>query len=112
MVVTVIAANFLLGLVCLAVAWGLWKLKRLAIKLGHLSETAEKYLYRKLEPAPGAIRKGQVGTRRLREKYQNLGLKVQQVQQILSFLSLLQLMGRWYPSRRRGKSSGQTSFNR
>lgn len=111
MVVTVIAANFLLGLVCLGVAWGFWRLKQRIVKLTRLMQTAEQYLHRKLEPAPAAIQKGQVGSHRLRQKYQRLGMKVQQMQQVLSFLSLIQLLWRWYPGASKMRSSKRTAFN-
>ncbi len=111
MVVAVIAANFLLGLACLATAWGLWRVKRLVMRINRLMQTAEQYLHRKLEPAPTAIQKGQVGTQRLRQKYQRLGMKAQQMQQILSFLSLIQLLWRWYPGASKAKSSRRSAFN-
>ncbi|UIE39701.1 hypothetical protein [Leptodesmis sichuanensis] len=111
MVVTVIAANFLLGLACLATAWGLWQIKRRIIRFTQLMQGAEQYLHRKLEPAPAAIQKGQAGTYRLRQKYHHLQMKLQQMQQVLSFLSLLQLLWRWYPGAPKVKSSKRTAFN-
>lgn len=111
MVATVIAANFLLGLVCLGVAWGLWRIKQRIVRLTRLMQTTEQYLHKKLEPAPAAIHKGQMGTSRLRQKYQHLGMKVQQMQQILSFLGLIQLLWRWYPGAPKVKSSKRTAFN-
>jgi hypothetical protein len=111
MVVTVIAANFLLGLACLVTAWGLWQIKRRITRLTQLIQRAEQYLHRKLEPAPAAIQKGQAGTYRLRQKYQRLGMKVQQMQQMLSFLGLLQLLWRWYPGAPKVKSSKRSAFN-
>lgn len=111
MVAIVVAANFLLGLICLGVAWGFWRVKQRLVRITRSIQATEQFLHRKLERAPQAIQKGQVGSHRLRQKYQRLGMKVQQMQQILSFLSLIQLLGRWYPGAAKVKSSRRTAFN-
>lgn len=93
--VLVVIANFLFGIACLWIAFKIWQFRR---KLAVISDRilgVEQAVHRVLYPAPNAMRKAQVGTSHLREKYAQLGVQYERVQQILSILSLVQLFMRY-----------------
>ncbi len=98
MVTFVVIHNFVLGILCLIVAWKMGKLRR---KLSYYAERLvriEQIVYNYLHPAPDKFLKAYTGTLRLRQTYARLELKVEQMQQILKILSLGQLLWRWRPA--------------
>lgn len=94
MVTFVVIHNFLVGFACLVIARQIWKFRN---KLATISEqilAVERAVDRILYPAPATIRKAQVGTSRLRDRYEQLGVQYARVQQIISILSVGQLFWR------------------
>jgi len=55
----------------------------------------EQAVHRVLAPAPKAIQKAQATTSHLRDRYQQLGIQYERVQQIISILSVAQLFLRY-----------------
>ncbi len=90
MVTIVVVLNVLISLVCLYVAWQVWNLRRTLVAVVNAIAIAERNTYAVLHGAPDAIDKGQLGVHTLRERYQQLELQLQQVQQVLTVLGLLQ----------------------
>lgn len=93
--VLVVVANFLFGIACLWIAIKIWRFR---CKLAIISDRilgVEQAVHRVLYPAPNAIHKAQAGTSKLREKYAQLGVQYERVQQIISILSLVQLFMRY-----------------
>lgn len=96
MVTVVLALNLLIALLCLYVAWRIWRVR---LSLGHIADiltAAERSTHAALHNAPQAIVRGQTGTYLLRLKYQQLALQLQKVQQILTLLGLGQLAWQRY----------------
>lgn len=94
MVIFVIICNGMIGLICLFVAWQLWKLKHKLSGIANTLISAEHATHKVLNPAPGYIVKGQTGFQHLGDRYGKLELQLAQVQQILSLFSLGQLVWR------------------
>ena len=90
MVTIVVVLNVLISLVCLYVAWQVWNLRRTLVAVVDALTIAERNTYAVLHGAPNAIYKGQLGVHGMRERYQQLELQLQQVQQVLTVLGLLQ----------------------
>lgn len=82
----VVAANFLIGFLCLVVAFGIWKATKLLKRLTKLAVTAESTVHKLLDGAPSNIIKGKSGIATLRIKYQALKPKLQQAQQLINLL--------------------------
>lgn len=118
MLMAVVVVNVLLALFCFYVAWQVWQLRRALSQAADALLAAEKNTHNVLYGAPQAILGGQVGTRQLRQQYQQLKPKYQQVRQALTLLSLGNtiLRGRFARSisqpRRLMKSSRQGGVKR
>lgn len=95
MVVFVVAVNFLIGLACLFIARKIWQVKRKIAAINERLIHIEIVIGRVLQPAPNAIMKAQRGTGRLRDRCEQLGIKYEQLQKIVSILSLGQAFWRY-----------------
>ncbi|KAM3091066.1 hypothetical protein ACKFKG_27035 [Phormidesmis sp. 146-35] len=88
MLVTVVVINVLLAIGCFYTAWRVWKLRLALSKAADALIAAELSTHKVLSGAPEAILKGQMGSRQLRQSYQQLEPKFQQARQALALLSL------------------------
>lgn len=93
MVTVVVGLNVLISLLCLYVAWRLWKLRRALAAATRAITSAERSTYKVLHGAPRAIYRGQSGVQGLSERYSQLELQLQRVRQVLALLGLLQRIG-------------------
>ncbi|MDX2230988.1 MAG: hypothetical protein NW220_15215 [Leptolyngbyaceae cyanobacterium bins.349] len=91
----VVINNFLFGLACLWIARKIWLFRRKVAVIAERILSVEQTVHRVLYPAPNAIAKAQRSTSRLRERYVQLGIQYERVQQIVSILSLVQLFMRY-----------------
>lgn len=91
----VIALNLLISLLCLFVAWRVWRLQVLLSRVADVLVRAELKTHAILDKAPHTIIKGQRGTSALQQRYRSLMNQVRQVQQILAIVSLVLGVGRW-----------------
>ncbi|HBB30924.1 MAG TPA: hypothetical protein DDZ80_28100 [Cyanobacteria bacterium UBA8803] len=106
MLTVVVILNVLISLLCFYAAWRIWKLRRaLAIAADAIS-SAERNTHKVLNGAPTAIERGQSGVGGLRERYQQLEIQWQRVEQVLTLLVVLQRIWRlaWKSSIRRSHS--------
>ncbi|MBO1346300.1 MAG: hypothetical protein EBE86_002345 [Hormoscilla sp. GUM202] len=85
----VIALNLLISLLCLFVAFRVWRLRQTLSRVADALISAELETHAILHPAPHSIIKGQRGTSALRRQYRSLMNQVKQVQQILAIVSLV-----------------------
>ena len=90
MVTVVVVLNVLISLLCLYAARKVWTLRRVLAASVDAVSLAERNTYAVLHGAPNAISNGQVGVQGLRERYQQLELQLQKVQQVLTLLVLIQ----------------------
>jgi hypothetical protein len=90
MVTTVVIFNLLVSLICLFVAWRVWKLRLALAAAADVLASVERSTYSVLHGAPRGIINGQIGTRGLRERYQGLEPQLQKLQQVLQLLGLAQ----------------------
>jgi hypothetical protein len=88
MLQVVVVFNVLVSLLCWYVAWQVWNLRRALALAAQVLTLAELSTYDVLHNAPNAISVGQLGVHGLRERYQQLELQLQQVQQVLTLLGL------------------------
>lgn len=88
MVTVVVVINTGISLVCLYVAWRVWKLRKTLARVADAIDSAERSTYKTLHGAPKAISKGQVAGVQLGERYRQLELQLQRVQQLLSLVAL------------------------
>jgi hypothetical protein len=88
MVAFVVICNVLIGLVCLIVAWQIWRLKSTIAAITRSIVGIEQAVYDVLHPAPEVILKGQSGTAQLRQNYQNLGPQLERLERILAIVNL------------------------
>ncbi len=96
MLTLVLVVNFLIGSSCLLVAWQLWRLKCRLARFADQLIVAEKAVHRVLQPAPQYIRMGQTSTHHLRQRLSHLGPQIERIQQIMSLLSLTQIIWQRY----------------
>lgn len=104
MVVVVLICNGVIGLVCLLVAWQVWKLKSQIAQVTETLVWLEQAIYDIFHPAPEAILKGQIGIHQLRQSYQGLEPQIQRLRQVLTLLNLGQAVWRRRSSLLRRKS--------
>lgn len=110
MLTVVIVLNVLISLLCLYVTWRVWNLRRALAAVADILTAAERSTQSVLQGAPQAIERGQLGTSALRERYRQLELQWQRVQQVLTLLSLLQgVWRRAFRSRRKTSLSSKRS---
>jgi hypothetical protein len=103
MLTVVVVLNVLISLICLYVAWRVWNLRRALAAAADVLTIAERNTYAVLHGAPNAISNGQVGVQGLRERYQQLEVQLQKVQQVLTLLGLGQSV--WRSARRSASRS-------
>lgn len=94
MILVVVVFNVLISLLCLYVAWQVWNLRRVLGTAADAINIAERNTYAVLHDAPRAISQGQIGTRALRERYQELEVQLQRVEQVLVILGFVQRVWR------------------
>ncbi|MFM7447156.1 MAG: hypothetical protein ACKO24_00995 [Leptolyngbyaceae cyanobacterium] len=82
----VVAANFVIGFLCLVAAFAIWKATKLLKRLTRLAVIAECNVHNLLDGAPSNIIKGKSRLATLRVKYQALKPKLQQAQQLINLL--------------------------
>jgi hypothetical protein len=104
----VVGINILISLLCLYVAWRVWKLRRALAIAADVVASFERNTYLTLHGAPQAIYNGQLGVSGLRDRYQQLDRQLEQVQQVLTVLALLQRILR-FGVRQRAASRLSTS---
>jgi hypothetical protein len=88
MLTVILIINALMALLCLLVAWQVWKLRRI---LGQVADTlisVERSTHAVLYGAPEAIYKGQKGVYQLRAQVRQLEPQLRRAQQVLGLLSL------------------------
>lgn len=90
MLQTVVVLNVLISLLCLYVAWQVWNLRRALAAAADVLTNVERNTYTLLHGAPNNIYLGQLGVHGLKERYQQLQLQLQRVQQVLALLGLIQ----------------------
>ncbi len=88
MLTVVITVNVLIAGFCFFVAWKVWQLRRVLVKVTTALDRAERSTHRVLYGAPDAIRRGELGIHQLRQRYRQLEPQLAQAQQALSILSL------------------------
>lgn len=88
MLTIVVLANFVLSLLCLYVAWRIWRFSRALSHVTTVLTHAEQNTHQVLYGAPEAIFQGELGAAQLRQRYQQLMPQFQQVRQALAILSL------------------------
>ncbi len=88
MLTIVLVINASIALMCILVAWQVWKLRRILGQAADSILAAERATHRVLYGAPAAIANGQIGVNSLRYKLKQLEPQLQQVQQVLELFSL------------------------
>jgi hypothetical protein len=88
MLIAVIIINVILSLVFLFVAWRLWKLKQTMNQVTKSILNADRVTYNVLHATPAALAKGELGTRNLRTRYQQVELQLLRLRQIVQLLNL------------------------
>ena len=101
MLISVILINLGISLLCLFVAWKIWKLRKTLSKVADTLINAERQTHQVLYGAPNAIIKGQYGTRRLRTQYGRLNAQLVKVQQLLAVVTLLLRVRDWLSRNRK-----------
>lgn len=92
MLTVVLVINGLITLLCLFIAWQVWKISRV---LGQVADTlieVEQNTYNVLNPAPKVIMQGQKGMQQLRRQYRQLEPQLQKVERALALLGMGQLL--------------------
>lgn len=88
MLIVVVVLNTLISLVCLYVAWRVWKLQKVLAKIADTLSSVERSTHKTLYGAPNNISKGQLAIAGLRERNQKLEVQLQRVQQVLGLITL------------------------
>lgn len=88
MLTIVLIINAVMALLCLLVAWQVWKLRRILGQVADSLISVERSTHNVLYGAPSAIAKGQTGVHSLRGQLRQLEPQLQRVQQVLGLLSL------------------------
>lgn len=96
MLTVVLVLNLLIAGLCWYVAWRVWQLRRALAKVTAALVVAERCTHQVLQGAPDFLMQGQTGAYQLRNQYQQVLLRLQQVKQILSLLGLGQFVWRQY----------------
>jgi len=94
MLTVIIVINLLISLLCLSVAWRVWKLRRQLATVADILRAAERSTYTVLHKAPNFIHQRQSGVHGLRERSQQLELQLQKIKQVLILLGLAQRVWR------------------
>ncbi|MBO0348465.1 hypothetical protein J0895_04965 [Phormidium pseudopriestleyi FRX01] len=88
MLIAVIIINVILSGVFFFVAWRLWKLKQTMNQVTQSILNADRVTYDVLHATPTALAQGELGTRNLRIRYQQVELQLLRLRQIVQLLSL------------------------
>lgn len=88
MLVFAIICNLLIALINLIVAFRIWKLRQLLVKVTEILDLLERSAYYLLYFAPIVITPGEKNARNLKQKYRQLQYQLRLVRQILRLLSL------------------------
>lgn len=88
MLVFVIFCNFLLIILNFYVAFHLWKIRRLLIKVTKISTSIERHINYLFEQVPVVIIGKQLQIYQVRQLYQQLTWKLQKLQQSLQLINL------------------------
>jgi hypothetical protein len=88
MVTIVIGINILISLLCLYLARKIWMLRLMINRVDKKLILIEQRTRFVLEKAPNFINSGQRGSSQLRQKYSQLQIKFQQLQQAMGLISL------------------------
>ena len=88
MLTAVVIINLLISGVCFYIAAKVWKIRRTIARLEIRIAAIERCSSNVLSMSPDFLGKRQQGTRKLRRRYQQLELQLQQVQQLLGLLGL------------------------
>ncbi len=88
MLTIVLIINAIISLLCILVAWQVWKLRRILGQAANSVLGAERATHNVLYGAPAAIATGQIGVSALRNNLKQLEPQLQRVQQVLGLLSL------------------------
>jgi cell division protein FtsB len=89
MLTFVLVVNILLSLLGFYLAWKIWQVSRTLSNVADSIARAEQSTNQGLRQSPTAIAVAEQGTGRLREKYRQLNLQIQQLQKILSVLKTI-----------------------
>lgn len=102
MLIAVIIINLLISVTSLYVAWRLWKLRRVIDKAAKAVLNADRVTYNVLHATPKAISRGELGTRNVRKRYQQVELQLLRLRQIVDLLSMgrIAILGRSFIKRR------------
>ncbi|HAX84999.1 MAG TPA: hypothetical protein DCY91_01775 [Cyanobacteria bacterium UBA11370] len=111
MLTVVVVINLLISVFCLYVAWQVWKLRQGLAAAADSVDAAERSTYAVLHDAPKGIYQTQLGVSELKDRYQQLEIQWQRVEQVLRILVWLQRVWRLSfrrtpkrsPSRRRSR---------
>ena len=98
----VLIANALLGLVCLALAWQIWRMRRILASIAETLVAVDSAVHGVLYGAPDAIDRTRTGTQQLRYSYQKLDAQIERLEKFVAFLSLGRLLWRRGISQVRG----------
>lgn len=88
MLIAVIIINVILSLVFFFVAWRLWKLQKTMNQVTQSILNADRVTYDVLHGTPAALAQGELGTRNLRTRYQQVELQLLRLRQIVQLLSI------------------------
>lgn len=88
MVQIVIAINLLISLCCFFVAWKFWQLRGILRRVENVVLVMELYSYNVLRAGPKILGLRQQRAAKLRQRYRQLQLQLQQLRQILNLLNL------------------------
>lgn len=103
LVVLVVAFNFSCGIACLWIAYRIWQFKQRLFRLSEQILAIERIVHGVLYPAPHTIYKAQRSTSHLRERYAELGVKYERVQQIVAIFSVMKVFLRYMNLTRFGR---------
>jgi hypothetical protein len=92
MLTVVLIINVMMALFCMIIAWRVWILRRVFRQAADALITAEKSTHAVLYRAPESIYNGQMSVHQLREQYQQLEPQLRQARQLLTLLSLGQIV--------------------
>lgn len=88
MITVVVIINISIALFNFYLAWRIWKIRRRIAQAAKVIAKAERSTYNVLHAAPNVISRGQKGTSALRDRYSQLAVQIQRLQQILGLLYL------------------------
>ena len=107
MVIFVLVHNVLFGLACLLIAQKIWQFRCKLISITDTIVHVEAVMTGFFHAAPHAILKGQSGASQLRDRYQQLGIQFERIQQIMSLLNVGQSLWRYRSRGRRQEGKGK-----